>query len=156
MCLVVGPNDHASLCAAERRFGSLHLLGRNAKAIAVAVEQDALALTLSAFGWFNPLAPTCALVHTLEKAQRAAFDVRAVVTSHDRLDSLCSFICVVKRNCADVMVEHVSLNNAMKDLAANESKFTVNRRSGAANVVPRCTSVVGKSWISVLEVGDRN
>jgi hypothetical protein len=63
---------------------------------------------------------------------------------------------MVERNCADVVMEHVSLDNAMEELTTNKSKFTINCRSGATNIVPRCTSVVGKSWISMLEVGDRN
>jgi hypothetical protein len=78
------------------------------------------------------------------------------MASHDWLDSLRGFVSMVERDCADVVVKHVSLDNAMKELTANKSKFTINCRGSATNIVPRCTSVVGKSWISVLEVGDCN
>lgn len=102
------------------------------------------------------MAPTGALVHALEEAQGATLDVGAVVTSHDGLNGLSGLICVVKWNRADVVVEHVSLNNAMEKLATDKSEFAINRRSGATNVVPRCTGVMRKGWICVLEVGDRN
>jgi hypothetical protein len=102
------------------------------------------------------LAPAGALVHALEESQGAALDVGAVVTSHYWLNGLCGLIGVVERDRADVVVEHVSLNNAMEQLTTNKSEFTINSGSGATNVVPRCTSVMGKGWIGVLEVGDRD
>jgi hypothetical protein len=78
------------------------------------------------------------------------------VTSHDWLDGLSRLIGVVERNRANVVVEHVSLNNTMEKLTTDKSKFAINCRSGATNIVPRCTGVMGKGWIGVLEVGDRN
>jgi hypothetical protein len=78
------------------------------------------------------------------------------VTSHNWLNSLSGLIRVIERNRADVVVEHVSLDNAMEKLATDKSEFAINCRSGATNIVPRCASVMGKGWICVLEVGDRN
>jgi hypothetical protein len=67
MYLVIGADDHAAFCAAERRFGGLHLLGHNTEAISVTVEQHALVFALRAFGGLDPLTPASALVHALEE-----------------------------------------------------------------------------------------
>jgi hypothetical protein len=131
-------------------------LRRNAQAVAVSVEQDTLAFASSTLGGLNPLAPAGALVHTLDKSQGAAFNVGTVVTSHDGFDGLCSLIGVVERNRADVVVEHVSLNNSVEKLTTNKPEFAINCRSSATDVVPGFTSVVRKGWIGVLKVGDRN
>ena len=76
--------------------------------------------------------------------------------THDRLDGLGGLIGVVERNGADVVVENVSLDDAVKKGAANESKFTVDSCCGATDVVPALTRVVGQSWVGVLEVGNSN
>lgn len=76
--------------------------------------------------------------------------------THDRLDGLGGLIGVVERNGADVMVKNVSLDNAVKESAADESKFTVDSCRGTTDVVPALTRVVGKSWVGVLEVGNSN
>jgi hypothetical protein len=78
------------------------------------------------------------------------------VLAHDRLDGFGGLIGVVEWNGADVVVENVGFNDTMEESAANESEFTVNGCGGATDVVPTSCSVVRKSWISVLEVGDGN
>ena len=80
--------------------------------------------------WRNPREPPSTLA--------------AIVTSHDWLDSLSGLIGVVERNRADVVVEHVSLNNAMEKVTANKPEFAINSRSSATNVVPRCHQCSGE------------
>lgn len=50
----------------------------------------------------------------------------------------------------------MGLNNPVEQGASNEAKFTVDSCSCATDVVPACTSVVRKSWVGVLEVGNSN
>lgn len=52
------------------------------------------------------------------------------------------------------MVQHVGLDDAMHEIAADEAEFAVNRRSRATAEVPRLRLVVRKGGIGVLEVGD--
>jgi hypothetical protein len=78
------------------------------------------------------------------------------VTTHDWLDGLGSFVSVVEGDGADVMVKNVGLDDTVKKSAANESKFTVDSSGGTTNVVPALTTVVRKSWVSVLKEGDSN
>lgn len=63
---------------------------------------------------------------------------------------------MVKGNGTDVVVENVSFDDAVKESAANESKFSVDGCSGPSNVVPAASGVVGQSWVGVLEEGDSN
>jgi len=63
---------------------------------------------------------------------------------------------VVKGNGADVVVENVGFDDAMKESAANESEFSVDGCSGTSNVVPAASGVVRKCWVGVLEISDSN
>jgi hypothetical protein len=63
---------------------------------------------------------------------------------------------MVERDGTNVVMEHVGLDNAMEKGSSDESKFTINGCCGTTDVVPAFTSVVGKSWVSVLEISDGN
>jgi hypothetical protein len=78
------------------------------------------------------------------------------VLAHNGLDGLSGFVGVVERDGADVVVEDVSLDDTVEELAADETEFTVNGSGGTSNVVPALTRVVRKSWVSVLEKSDGN
>lgn len=78
------------------------------------------------------------------------------MAAHDRLDSLGRLVCVVERDGANVVVEDMGLNDAVKKAAADEAKFTINGGGGSTDVVPASSSVMRKGWVSVLEICDSN
>ncbi len=48
------------------------------------------------------------------------------------------------------MVQHVSLDDAVEQLPADETKLTVNGGGGAADEIPFLLSVVGQGGICML------
>jgi hypothetical protein len=54
------------------------------------------------------------------------------------------------------VVENVGFDNAVKESAANKTKFAINGCSGATNVIPASGGVVRKGWVGVLKIGDCN
>jgi hypothetical protein len=78
------------------------------------------------------------------------------MASHNRFNGLGCLIGMIERNRAHVVVEHVSLDDAMEKMATDKSEVAINCRSGATNVVPGCTSVVRKTWVGVLKIGNRD
>jgi len=51
-------------------------------------------------------------------------------------------------------MQHVRLDDAVEELAADEAEFAVDGRRGAAGEVPGVGVVVGEGGVGVLEVGD--
>lgn len=78
------------------------------------------------------------------------------MTTHHWLDSFRSLIGMVEGNSANIVVEDVSLDNAVKKGATNEAEFTVDRCSSSTDVVPAGARVVRKRSVGVLKVGDGN
>lgn len=76
--------------------------------------------------------------------------------AHNWLDSIGCLISVVKWDGGNVVVKNVGLDDAVKEGTANETEFAVDGSSCPTDVIPALTSVVRKSWISVLEEGDSN
>lgn len=76
--------------------------------------------------------------------------------THDWLDGLGGFVGVVEGDGADVMVEDVGFYDAVEEVAADESEFTVDGCGGSTDVVPAFTRVVREGWVGVLEEGDCN
>lgn len=76
------------------------------------------------------------------------------MTSHNRLDGLGSFICVVEGNGANVVVKNVGFDDTVEKSATDKSKFTIDGCGGSTNVVPALAGIVGKSWIGVLKECD--
>jgi hypothetical protein len=60
--------------------------------------------------------------------------------SHDRLDSLGCFISMVEGDRANIVVENMSLNDAVEECTPNKPKFAIDRCSGTTSVGPcgRC------------------
>ena len=54
------------------------------------------------------------------------------------------------------MVQHVGLDDAVHEIAADKAEFAINRGSRATAEVPGVRLVVGKGGIGVLEVCDPN
>ena len=133
---------------------SLHGHGLGSEAIAVAEEQNTLASALGFGAGLNPLAPTGTLPECADEAPRTVLGVGAVVLAHDGLDGLGSLVGLVEGDAADVVVEDVSLNNAVEQVSADEAHLTVNGGCGAANKVPLVGGVVRQGRIGVLEEGD--
>jgi hypothetical protein len=135
---------------------SLQLQRLGAQSVTVTEEENALAFTNGTLRRLNPLAPASTSPHTLQESERSPTNIRAVVTTHDWLDGFGSFIGVVEGDGTDVMVKNVGLDDTVEKSAADESEFTIDRSGGTTNVVPALTTVVRKSWVSVLKVGDSN
>lgn len=79
---------------------------------------------------------------------------RLVVLAHDFLDGLGGFLGVVERDGADVVVQHVRLDDAVQKVPTDEAKFTVDRGSGTAGEGPRFVGVVREAGVGVLQVRD--
>ena len=133
---------------------SLHLDWRNTHTVTVPEEENTLTLTLGIGGWLDPLAGPHVDVQGSEETNNTILGVAAVVLAHDWLDGLGGLIGVVERNGGDVVMEDVSLDDTVEELATNESKLTIDGSGGTTGKVPRVCVVVRKRWVSVLKVGD--
>lgn len=76
------------------------------------------------------------------------------MTAHDLLDGFARLVGVIERDRGDVVVQDVSLNDAVHQLSADKPKLAIDSGSGATNVSPRLGRVVRESGISVLEEGN--
>ena len=133
-------------------FGNL---GRgNTDTVGVAVEEHTLALTLGTLSRLNPLAGTGAGPEGLDEASPASLSLSAVVVAHDLLDGLAGLIGVVEGDVANIVVQNVGFDDAVEDVAAHESKVTVNGGGSPAGKAPHLRLVVRQSWVSVLQEGD--
>lgn len=63
---------------------------------------------------------------------------------------------MVERNCGDVVMKDVRLDDAVEDVSADEAKLAIDCRSGPACEVPGLALVVWEGRICVLQEGDRN
>lgn len=63
---------------------------------------------------------------------------------------------MVEGDRADIVVEHMSLDDTVKKGAADETKFPINGRCGTARVGPSCRGIVRKGGVGVLKEGDGN
>ena len=133
-----------------------NLSRRDTDAVGVAVEEHALALTLGALGGLNPLAHAGAGPESLEKASPAGVSLGTVVAAHHSLDGIAGLVGVVEGDVADIVVQHVGLNDTVEDVATHEAKVTVNGGGGTTSEIPHLWLIVGKSGVSVLKEGDGN
>lgn len=78
------------------------------------------------------------------------------MASHDWLDGFGGFVGVVEGNGGDIVVEDVSFDDAVEQLASDEAELTVDGSRSTTSEVPRITSVMWQRWIGVLEVSDGN
>lgn len=76
--------------------------------------------------------------------------------SHNWLDSLSGFICVIERDSRYEMVYNMSFDDAVKKRAAYEAKFPIDGCGGATGKSPSLSSVMRNSRIGMLEEGDCN
>lgn len=129
---------------------------RDTNAVGVAEEEHPLAFTLSALGGFHPVARTGAGPESLEEPCPAGVGLGAVVLAHDLLDGLAGLVGVVEGDDADVVVQHVRLDDAVEDVAADEAKVTVDGGGSAAREVPHFRFVVRQCGIGVLQERDGN
>lgn len=104
----------------------------------------------------DPLAHASTLVHGLDEADGTVCGIGPVVAAHDGLDSLSGFVSVIKGDGADIVVQNVSLDDAMEEPAADEAKLAVNGRGSTFDKGPFLTRVVGKRWVGVLKESDGN
>lgn len=91
---------------------------------------------------------------SLEETSPAGVSFSAVVLTHDALDSVGGLVSVVEGNVANVVVQDVSLDDAVEDVTADEAKVTVNGGGSTASKGPHFRLVVGESGVGVLEEGD--
>lgn len=136
---------------------SLGDLGRRkTDAVGVTVEHNTLALTSGTLGGLNPVAGTGSSPHGLEETSPAGVGLGAVVVAHDALDGIAGLVGVVEGDVADVVVQHVGLDDTVEDVAADEAKVAVNGSGSTAGKVPHFGLVVREGGIGVLEEGNGN
>lgn len=133
-----------------------HLGRGDTDAVDVAEEKHTLALTLGTLVGLDPLADTGAGPHSLEETSPAGLGLGAVVAAHHALDGLASLIGVVEGDVADIVVQDVSLDDAVEDVTTDEAEVTVDGGSSATGEVPDLRLVVGEGRIGVLQEGDGN
>lgn len=147
--LLVRADDHA--------LGNRRLSRRlGAETVVIPEEEDALSLSDSTIAGLYPLAHAGALVKSLDEADGSFSHVCLVVPTHDGLNGLGGLVRVVEGDGADVVVQHMSLDNAVHQVAANEAKLSVDGGGGAAHEVPFVRRVVWKRWVGMLEICDGN
>ena len=134
----------------------LDLSGTGSNAVDVTVEEHTGALTLGSLGGLDELAHTGTVPHGLEETSPAGVGLSAVVLAHDSLDGIAGLVGVVEGDVADIVVQDVSLDDAVEDVAADETKVTVDGGSSATGEVPDLGLVVRKSGVGVLQEGDGN
>lgn len=122
--------------------------------IPIPKEQNLLAGPLGADAGLDPLARPGGPVHGAQEAPGTVLGVGAVVLAHDLLDGLGGLVGVVEGDGGDVVVEHVGLDDAVEERAADEAHLAVDGGGGAADEVPFFGVVVGEGGVGVLEVGD--
>lgn len=79
-----------------------------------------------------------------------------VVFTEHRLDGLGGFLCIVERNAAEEVVDHMVINDFMEEVTANEAGRAVNGSQCSLGVSPGFGSVVSNLGVGVLEVCDGN
>ena len=84
----------------------------------------------------HPLTPPGALPQTFNEPNSSIFGVASIMSTHDRLDRLCSLVGVVEGNGANVVVEDVGFNNAVEKVWTNRPEIAVNCCSSAAGKGP--------------------
>lgn len=102
------------------------------------------------------MAPASAAPERLEEAERSSLDIGTVVLAHNLLDSLGGLISIVEWDCADIVVQDVGLDDAMEELATDETEFAIDGCGCTTNIVPAFSSVVRQSRVGVLEESDCN
>ena len=143
---------------ASRGFGhgGSHLHGRDTETVAVAEEENALALALGTLAGLDPVAPAGALPDGPDESPGATLSIGAVVLAHDLLDGLGGLVGVVEGDGGNVVVKDVGLDDAVEESAADEAELAVDGCSGTSGVGPGLSVVVRKSGVGVLEEGNSN
>lgn len=76
------------------------------------------------------------------------------MAAHNGLDGFRCLVGVVEWNGANVVVENVSFDNTVKEMAADETEFAIDGCSGSSNIIPGLAIIMRKTGISVLKVSD--
>jgi hypothetical protein len=129
-------NLRTCLLRANEMLLSFQLHGWSAQAVTVTVEQNTLAFAGCIFARLDPVAPPGALPHSLDEAQWAASGITSIVLAHDLLDRFTCLIGVIEGNGRDVVVEDVGFNDAVEEVATNETEFTIDCCSSTTSVCP--------------------
>lgn len=72
------------------------------------------------------LAPSRTRPQTLQEANQATSGIRPVVLAHDRFDSLAGLVGVVERDGGDVVMKDMGFDDAMEEVAADETEVAVD------------------------------
>lgn len=78
-----------------------------------------------------------------------------MLTEHG-FDGFGGFIGMVEWNRRDEVVQDVRFDDAVQEMATDKAELAIDGRSSSTGKVPGFSGVVGKRWISVLEVCDGN
>ena len=114
--------------------------GSGADAISISEEEDPGVFTLGTFVGFHPLTSPHASPQTLQETKASLSSIAPIMFTHDRLNGLGSLVGVVEGNGANIVVEHVRLDDAVQEGSANESEFSIYRGSCTTGICPcgRC------------------
>lgn len=127
---------------------------RHANAVPVSEEQNASVLSSCACNLLDPLTSPSVLPQTLHESKHTILGVRSIMFAHYRLDGFGCLISIVEWDCADIVVQDMSLDDAMEKLSSDEAEFTIDCGCCSSGVCPGLSSIVRKLRIGVLEVGD--
>ena len=108
--------------------------------------------TFSTLSRLYPLAVRVGDPDRAKKAAHATFGVGTVVLAHDRLDGHSGFFAMVEWHLGEVVVDHMRLDDAVHEIAANKTKVAVDCGGSTAGESPRIGIVVREGGISMLKV----
>ena len=102
-----------------------------------------LRISLSTLSRFDPLTHPSTGPEAAQESQRTTSGVRAIVLTHHWFNSVGSLVSVVERNSANIVMQDMSLDDAVEKVPADKSELTINSRCSTACEVPTLGLVVG-------------
>lgn len=141
----LAPVNHVFLCT-----------GLNANVVGIAEEEDTSTFTFGFGTLLNELADTRSSEKSPDETPGATIGVGAVVLAQNLLNGLGGLVRVVEGDGGNEVVSNVGLNDAVKEVTANEAEFTVNSSGGSTNEIPGLRMIMGQGGVGVLEIGDGN
>jgi hypothetical protein len=90
------------------------------------------------------------------QSERNRSAIKVVVLAKNLLDVASGLLGVIVRHSGEEMVSDVGVGNVMMQMVNEETEITINGQSSSTLEVPNTLTVMGKSGVSVLKIGDQN
>lgn len=84
-----------------------------------------------------------------ECGEQGCITIFIVVLSHDLLDGLCGFLCMVEWDRGHKMVKHMGPHNVVEEMRVDEPKVTID---GGCSASGKCPLRMGEVWESAVGV----